>query len=97
MFRNVSHPVVGRPTNNMAEIQAVTVAAKKAQEKGIQKLKINTDSQFLINCITKWMPKWKRCGWKTSSGGDVINKHELIEMEKALAPLNVSWVRYFWF
>lgn len=59
---------------------------------GIEKLKINTDSQFVINCITKWMSKWKKCGWKTSSGKDVINKYELIEMEKALAPLDVSWV-----
>ncbi|XP_016842207.1 ribonuclease H1 isoform X1 [Nasonia vitripennis] len=88
---NVSQPVDGRATNNIAEIQAVTIAASQAQKAGIKKLKINTDSQFLISCITQWMPKWKKCGWQTSTGKPVINKTELIEMEKALAPLQVSW------
>lgn len=89
---NISQPVDGRATNNMAEIQAVTIAAKQAQKAGIKKLKINTDSQFLISCITQWMPKWKMSGWKTATGKPVINKTELIEMEKALTPLKVSWV-----
>jgi len=88
---NVSQPVNGRATNNMAEIQAVTVAARQAQKAGIKKLKINTDSKFLISCITQWMPKWKRSGWQTTNGKPVINKEELIEMEKALTPLQVSW------
>jgi ribonuclease HI len=92
LFSNVSQPVVGRATNNMAEIQAVTIAAQQAQRAGIVKLKIITDSKFLISCITNWMPKWKRTGWKTVNGKDVINKVELIEMEKALLPLTVTYV-----
>ena len=91
-FSNVSQPVNGRATNNMAEIQAVTVAARQAKKAGIKKLKVNTDSQFLISCITQWMPKWKRNGWMTSTGKPVINKSELLEMEKAIAPLQVSFV-----
>ena len=89
--------MIGRATNNMAEIQAVTVAARQAHKAGIKNLKINTDSQFLLSCITQWMPKWKKCGWKTSTGNPVINKTELLEMETALAPLNVSWVCKFHF
>ncbi|KAL2720879.1 ribonuclease H1-like isoform X1 [Vespula squamosa] len=88
---NVSKPVVGRATNNMAEIQAVTVAARQAKKAGITKLKINTDSKFLINCITNWMPKWKRNGWKTATNKPVINKTELLEMEAALKSLDVKW------
>lgn len=88
---NVSRAVVGRQTNNMAEIQAVTIAARQAQKAGIKKLKINTDSEFLINCKTKWMKNWKARGWKTSNGRPVINKEELLEMESAIAPLQVSW------
>ncbi|KAL0112782.1 hypothetical protein PUN28_012211 [Cardiocondyla obscurior] len=89
---NVSEPVEGRATNNMAEIQAVTRAARQAQKAGIDKLKINTDSQFLISCATQWMPNWKRNGWVTSEAKPVINKTELLEMEEALKPLNVTWV-----
>ncbi|XP_054008813.1 ribonuclease H1-like isoform X1 [Hylaeus anthracinus] len=89
---NVSQPVVGRATNNMAEIQAVAVAATRAKEAGIKKLKIHTDSQFLIKCINNWMPKWKSNGWKTLANKPVINKIELLEMEEALKSLTVRWV-----
>lgn len=88
---NVSEPVVGRATNNMAEIQAVTRAANQAKAAGITKLRVNTDSQFLIKCVTQWMPKWKANGWRTASKQPVINKTELLQMENALKSLNVLW------
>ncbi|XP_012056538.1 PREDICTED: ribonuclease H1-like [Atta cephalotes] len=88
---NISEPVNGRPTNNMAEIQAVTVAMRQAKKVGIKKLKINTDSKFLISCITQWMPVWKKRGWKTVDNKPVINKTELLEMEKELENLTVAW------
>lgn len=53
---NVCEPVSGRPTNNCGEIQAATQAIKQALDNGVTKLAINTDSQFLINSVTKWMP-----------------------------------------
>lgn len=90
--RNVSQPVEGRATNNMAEIQAVTIAAKQAKKAGIKKLKINTDSKFLISCITQWMPSWKKRGWTTTENKPVINKKELLEMEEELESLTVAWV-----
>lgn len=96
-YRNISQPVEGRPTNNMAEIQAVTVAARQAKKAGIKKLKINTDSKFLISCITQWMPNWKRRGWKTMEDKPVINKTELLEMEKELKSLTVAWASNFLF
>jgi len=76
----------------MAEIQAVMVAAKQAKKAGIKKLKINTDSKFLISCITQWMPRWKKTGWKTLNNKPVINKIELLEMEKELESLTIVWV-----
>lgn len=60
---NVSEPVSGRATNNCGEIQAATKAIKQAIQNGVTKLTINTDSQFLINSVTKWMPgkHFKEC------------------------------------
>ncbi|XP_017883755.1 ribonuclease H1-like [Ceratina calcarata] len=88
---NVSEPVVGRATNNRAEIEAVTRAARQAKEAGIENLQINTDSKFLINCANDWMPKWKSNGWRTAENKPVINKNELLEMESALDNVNVRW------
>lgn len=49
-------PVYVRVTNNCGEIQAATRLIKKAQKNGVHSLSIDTDSQFLINSATKWMP-----------------------------------------
>ena len=60
---------------------------------GISKLQINTDSQFLIKCITQWMPKWQKNGWKLSTGGDVKNKEQLEELHQVLKKsINIKWV-----
>lgn len=53
---NVSEPVSGRATNNCGEIQAATRAMKQAIDNGVKKLVVNTDSQFVINSVTKWLP-----------------------------------------
>lgn len=53
---NVSEPVAGRATNNCGEIQAAIKAIKIALQNNIGQLQINTDSKFLINSVTKWMP-----------------------------------------
>ncbi|XP_011308876.1 ribonuclease H1-like [Fopius arisanus] len=88
---NVAKPVEGRPTNNNAEIQAVTESALLSKKHGIKKIRINTDSEFLIKCMTQWMPTWKARGWKTASNEPVVNKDELIKMEKALKGLNYEF------
>lgn len=53
---NISEPVSGRATNNCGEIQAATKAIKIALQNGVKRLAINTDSKFLINSVTKWIP-----------------------------------------
>ncbi|KAJ1519715.1 hypothetical protein ONE63_004975 [Megalurothrips usitatus] len=90
---NVSAPVRGRATNNVAELQAATAAAEMAAGSGINKLCIMTDSQFTINCMTSWISKWKKNNWKTFKGEPVINKEEVIELEKACNALDdIKWV-----
>ena len=60
---------------------------------GISKLQINTDSQFLIKCITQWLPKWQKNGWKISDGGDVKNKVQLIDLHQVMkANIEIKWV-----
>lgn len=55
-----------------------------ARKEGIAKLVVNTDSQFMIDCMTKWMAGWKKKGWKTSLKQDVKNKNELILLDEAI-------------
>ena len=37
-------------------------------------LTIRTDSRYLIDGLSKWLPGWKRKGWRTASGGAVLNR-----------------------
>jgi len=91
---NLAQRVAGdKQTNNVAEIQAATMSVSQAMGAGITKLQVNTDSQFLINCVTQWMQKWKQNGWRTATGQDVKNKDDLVELDKLLkqGTISIKW------
>eukprot|EP00092_Neocalanus_flemingeri_P023636 GFUD01025637.1.p1 GENE.GFUD01025637.1~~GFUD01025637.1.p1 ORF type:complete len:264 (+),score=94.85 GFUD01025637.1:60-851(+) len=92
---NLAQRVSGeRQTNNVAEIQAATLSISQAMGAGITRLQVNTDSQFLINCVTQWMDNWKKKGWRTATGQEVKNKDDLIPLDKLLQQrkVQVKWV-----
>lgn len=85
----------GRATNNCGEIQAASEAIRLARQHGIQKLCINTDSQFLINAVTKWLPGWIRKDWHLASGQPVKNVIDFKELHGLLQThkdLKIKWV-----
>ncbi|XP_047542763.1 ribonuclease H1 [Vanessa atalanta] len=88
---NISEPVSGRATNNCGEIQAATRAITMAINHGVKKLAINTDSKFLINSVTKWMPGWKRKGWKLQSGEPVKNEIDFKELDSLQNKIKIKW------
>jgi ribonuclease HI len=59
---------------------------------------IYTDSTYLIQGITQWVWGWRKRGWKTAQGGDVLNR-ELWEQLSSLTgarprqDVNWHWVR----
>lgn len=89
--RNVSEPLLGRATNNRAEIHAAVRAIKDAKSSGFESVTIKTDSQFMIDSMTKWLNGWKKRNWKLSTGGDVKNKEDFQELEKASEGIKVIW------
>uniref|UniRef100_A0A6P7GT89 Ribonuclease H1 n=1 Tax=Diabrotica virgifera virgifera TaxID=50390 RepID=A0A6P7GT89_DIAVI len=90
---NISQPVKGKATNNTAEIQACIQALNVLGTQGVKKVKIFTDSQFTINCMTNWIKNWKRNNWKTASGGPVKNKEDLQKLDTIIGNFSeVKWV-----
>ncbi|OMJ07827.1 Ribonuclease H1 [Smittium culicis] len=85
-IRNVSERLNGKQTNNRAELSAVIRALEMVIKydtdtklaKVPRRVVINTDSQYVINCMTKWLFNWAANGWKTSKGSSVQNK-DLVE------------------
>lgn len=50
----------------------------------------------MINCMTDWIHNWKKNNWKTGKCQPVINKEEILELEKACKCLeSVKWVNMF--
>lgn len=74
--KNVSRPVHGVATNNVAELEAVedaldAIADMRPLRRG--GFRIATDSQYAIQCVTTWFDGWRARGWKTASGSPVKN------------------------
>ncbi|ALV44288.1 DUF4440 domain-containing protein [Arthrobacter alpinus] len=82
-------------TNNMGELMAVLDLFKSTAHMPAEPLHILCDSQYVINSVTKWMPGWKRKGWKKSDGKPVLNLELLKEIDAALVgrKYTFEWVK----
>ncbi|WP_336644886.1 ribonuclease H family protein [Microbacterium sp. USHLN186] len=81
-------------TNNQGELQAVLELLRATA--GIdEKLVIECDSRYVIDSVTKWMPGWKRRGWRKSDGGPVLNRELLEGIDEAMRGRDVefTWVK----
>ncbi|WP_341935858.1 ribonuclease HI [Microbacterium sp. LWO14-1.2] len=81
-------------TNNQGELQAV-LELLRATAGTTEKLLIECDSRYVIDSVTKWMPGWKRKGWRKSDGGPVLNRDLLEGIDEAIRGRDVefSWVK----
>jgi len=77
-------------TNNRMEMMAA-IAALEALKRPA-KVKLHTDSQYLKNGITEWLPNWKRRGWKTADKKPVKNADLWQRLEAAEKPHQVEWL-----
>ncbi|WP_314648883.1 ribonuclease H [uncultured Microbacterium sp.] len=81
-------------TNNQGELQAV-LELLRATAGTDEKLLIRCDSRYVIDSVTKWMPGWKRKGWRKSDGGPVLNRDLLEGIDEAMRGRDIefSWVK----
>jgi len=81
-------------TNNQGELKAV-LELFRATAHVDDDLLVLCDSQYVINSVTKWMPGWKRKGWRKADGSPVMNVELLKELDEALKGRNFTfeWVK----
>uniref|UniRef100_A0A452RUX0 ribonuclease H n=1 Tax=Ursus americanus TaxID=9643 RepID=A0A452RUX0_URSAM len=89
---NIGIRLPGRQTNQRAEIHAACKAIEQAKAQNIKKLVLYTDSMFTINGITNWVQGWKKNGWKTSTGKEVINKEDFVALEQLTQGMDIQWM-----
>lgn len=69
-------------TNQRTELYAILTAIRYIKQNlGLDnyKILIKTDSQYSIDCVTKWIYGWIKNGWKTKNNTSVANR-EFIEL-----------------
>lgn len=82
-------------TNNMGELKAVLDLLESTAHRPDEPLRVLCDSQYVINSITKWMPGWKKKGWKKKDGRPVLNVELMQALDAAMAGRDVrfEWVK----
>lgn len=81
-------------TNNQGELQAV-LELLRATAGADEQLRILCDSKYVIDSITKWMPGWKRRGWRKADGAPVLNRDLMEALDEAMQGRDVAfeWVK----
>jgi len=76
-------------TNNRMEMTAA-IEALAALKRRCQ-VDLYTDSQYVRNGITEWLPQWKQRGWKTADRKPVKNADLWRRLESEMARHEVRW------
>ena len=76
-------------TNNRMELMAAIVALETLSEACT--IVLHTDSQYVRQGITEWMPNWVRRNWKTAGGAPVKNRDLWERLHSACGRHRIDW------
>ncbi|WP_268885548.1 ribonuclease HI [Alcanivorax sediminis] len=76
-------------TNNRMELMAA-IAGLEALRQPCQVV-LTTDSRYVMDGVTQWMPNWKKRGWKTASKQPVKNVDLWQRLDAAVQPHEIDW------
>ena len=76
-------------TNNRMELTAA-IQGLKALKRPCRVV-LSTDSRYVMDGLTKWLPGWQRNGWKTAAKQPVKNADLWQELVAAAAPHRIRW------
>ncbi|HEU4618747.1 MAG TPA: ribonuclease HI [Gammaproteobacteria bacterium] len=76
-------------TNNRMELTAAIRALESLRERC--RVDLYTDSTYVRNGITTWLPNWRRRGWKTADKKPVKNQDLWLELAELTNRHDVTW------
>jgi ribonuclease HI len=76
-------------TNNRMELMAA-IAALEALKKPCT-VQLHIDSKYVLDGITKWLPNWKKAGWKTAAKKPVKNEDLWRRLDSAIQSHTIDW------
>lgn len=76
-------------TNNRMELTAVIEGLRALTRPS--RVELHVDSAYVMNGIQKWLPGWKRNGWRTADKKPVKNAELWRELDAEIARHTVLW------
>lgn len=76
-------------TNNRMELMAAISALEALTE--ACEVALHTDSRYVQQGISEWLPNWLRRGWKTAAGDPVKNQDLWQRLHAAAKPHRIDW------
>jgi ribonuclease HI len=76
-------------TNNRMELTAAIRALETLKRPC--SVQLTTDSSYVRNGITQWLPNWKNRGWKTAAKKPVKNADLWQRLDQAVQAHRISW------
>ena len=76
-------------TNNRMELTAA-IQGLETLSRGCN-VKLYTDSKYVLQGITEWMPNWKKRGWKTAAKKPVKNEDLWRKLDSAIQKHDIDW------
>jgi len=76
-------------TNNRMELMAAIRGLESLKRPS--RVRLTTDSQYVMKGVTEWMDNWKRRNWQTAAKKPVKNVDLWQRLDRALAPHAVEW------
>ncbi|MDH5518051.1 MAG: ribonuclease HI [Gammaproteobacteria bacterium] len=77
-------------TNNRMELMAAIMALESLSRPC--KVRLTSDSKYVLQGITEWIDNWKKKGWKNAAKKPVKNDDLWKRLDLARAPHEIEWV-----
>jgi ribonuclease HI len=76
-------------TNNRMELSAAIGGLGALKRRCA--VKLYTDSKYVLQGITEWLPNWKNRGWRTAAREPVKNQDLWQQLEAAVSAQDIEW------
>ena len=77
-------------TNNIMELTAAIMALEALKRPS--RVRLHTDSRYVMDGITRWIHGWKKNGWKTADKKPVKNVDLWQRLDAALKGHKIEWI-----
>jgi ribonuclease HI len=76
-------------TNNQMELTSAIEALGRLKEPC--QIELYSDSQYLIQGMSKWLSNWKAKGWRTADKKPVMNKELWLQLDQLSSIHQINW------